>query len=302
MPSIEHVLTRWLTHLSVEQGVSQNTLHSYRRDLRRYQAYLESEGKHDLAEVSAKDIENYILALRRGDGQRRPLAASSAARAVVVARGLHRFALQEGILDVDVSAEVSPPKTGQHLPDVLSIEEVSKLLTPGEHAETPASLRDLALLELLYGTGARVSEVLALDLDDVADLEDFLRLHGKGNKTRIVPVGTQAKQALSQYLVRGRPGLSKGKSHALFLNSRGARLSRQSAWLILQDAAKRAGIRKISPHTLRHSYATHLIEGGAGVRVVQELLGHSSVTTTQIYTHISAENLRQVWASSHPRA
>ena len=164
-------------------------------------------------------------------------------------------------------------------------------------------LRDRALIEMLYGTGARISEIVSLHLDDMSNCDGTLRITGKGNKQRIVPVGSHAIAAVEQYIVRGRPGLSKGKSHALFLNRRGGGLSRQSAWMIIKNAADRAALAKeISPHTLRHSFATHLLEGGADVRSVQELLGHSSVTTTQIYTHVTVDNLRQVWASTHPRA
>lgn len=190
------------------------------------------------------------------------------------------------------------------MPDTLSIADVEKLLDAVPHAE-PVDLRDRALLELLYGTGARISELTALHVDDVAELEQrgYLLVRGKGNKERLVPVGRQAQRAVSDYLVRGRPSLARGKSHALLLNLRGGALSRQSAWAVVKRAAQRAGIEHdISPHTLRHSFATHLLEGGADVRVVQELLGHSSVTTTQIYTHVSAENLRQVWREAHPRA
>lgn len=289
----------WLNHLAVERGLSANTLSNYRRDVQRYLDWLGGAGISDLAEVRTTDIELYVADLRRGG-----LAAASSARALVVARGLHKFAVSEGILDVDVAHEVSPPAQGRHLPDTLTIAEVSQLLD-AIGVETPVELRDRALLELLYGTGARISELTALSVDDVAELSErgFILVRGKGNKERLVPVGTLAQQAVSDYLVRGRPSLANGTSHALLLNLRGGSLSRQSAWAVVKRAADRAGIvHDISPHTLRHSFATHLLEGGADVRVVQELLGHSSVTTTQIYTHVSVENLRQVWRSAHPRA
>lgn len=287
--------------------MSANTLSNYRRDLKRYTGYLEEIGISDLQRVSTIDVENYVQYLREGDKEagRPALAASSAGRALVVARGLHRFALQEGEVSRDVAAEVSPPATGRHLPDTLSIQEVTALIEAiptGEQAR-PSDLRDRALVELLYGTGARISEIIQLSLDEAADLGDALLLRGKGAKQRIVPVGSKAREAMEAYLVRGRPALATGRSHALFLNKRGNALSRQSAWAVLKECAERAKIDKeISPHTLRHSYATHLIEGGADVRVVQELLGHSSVTTTQIYTHVSAERLREAWRTSHPRA
>ena len=292
----------WLDHLAVERGVSANTLSNYRRDVERYLDWLEETGKTDLGEVASTDLEDYVADLRRGSEGRKGLAASSASRALVVARGLHKFAVSEGVIAVDVAAGVSPPKLGEKLPDTLSIEEVGKLLDACP-AETPTQLRDKALLEVLYATGARISEVLALVVDDIAETRDFIKVTGKGDKQRVVPVGGAAQRALEAYLVRGRPALSSGKSHAVFLNKRGGALSRQSSWTIIKDAASRAGLDKeISPHTMRHSFATHLLEGGADVRTVQELLGHASVTTTQIYTHVTPENLREVWASSHPRS
>ncbi|RNE49091.1 site-specific tyrosine recombinase XerD [Corynebacterium alimapuense] len=289
----------WLDHLTVERGLSANTLSNYRRDLDRYLEWLDEAGRRDLGEITTTDVEAYVVDLRRGG-----LAASSAARALVVARGLHRFAVRENLIGVDVSAEVSPPAAAQHLPDTLSIEEVTELLdaVPVGELATPTDLRDKALLELLYGTGARISEITALVVDEVADCDGLLKITGKGRKQRLVPVGSKALSAVEDYLVRARPVLSRGRTHALLLNSRGGPLSRQSAWMVLKKAADRARLNKdISPHTLRHSYATHLLEGGADVRVVQELLGHSSVTTTQIYTHVTAENLRQVWRQAHPR-
>lgn len=298
--SARDVAATWLDHLAVERGLSHNTLSNYRRDIIRYLDWLEEAGRHELAEVSPTDVEAYVADLRRSG-----LAASSTGRALVVARGLHKFAVQEGVVDVDVAVDVSPPATGRHLPDTLSIQEVATLLdsVPDDDLATPVDLRDKALLELLYGTGARISEVTGLLVDDFADNDGILRIEGKGGKQRLVPVGSKARAAVDGYLVRARPLFSRGKSHALLLNSRGGPLSRQSAWAVLKKAVERAGLDKdISPHTLRHSYATHLLEGGADVRVVQELLGHSSVTTTQIYTHVTAENLREVWREAHPRA
>lgn len=295
----------WLNHLAVERGLSANTLSNYRRDVGRYLTWLGEADLNDLSEVSRADVEAYVADLRRGVGGRRALAASSAGRALVVARGLHKFGLEEGELAADAAADVSPPATGQHLPDTLSIGEVEQLLdaVPDGEAAAPVDLRDKALLELLYGTGARISELTTLVVDDIQDLDGLLKISGKGDKQRLVPVGSKALEATEDYLVRARPAFATGKSHALFLNTRGGTLSRQSAWASIKTAAERAKITKdISPHTLRHSYATHLLEGGADVRTVQELLGHSSVTTTQIYTHISAENLRQVWREAHPRA
>ncbi len=292
----------WLDHLAVERGVSANTLSNYRRDVHRYLDWLEAAGRTDLDDVTAAMLEDYVADLRRGGEGRKGLAASSASRALVVARGLHKFAVSEGAVAADVAAGVSPPKLGEKLPDTLSIAEVGTLLDACP-TDTPTQLRDKALLEVLYATGARISEVLALVVDDIAETRDFIKVTGKGDKQRIVPVGGAAQRALEAYLVRARPALSTGKTHAVFLNKRGGALSRQSAWTIIKDAAARAGIDKdISPHTMRHSFATHLLEGGADVRTVQELLGHASVTTTQIYTHVTPENLREVWSTAHPRS
>lgn len=299
------VATTWLNHLAVEKGSAANTLDSYRRDLNRYLEWLEEQGIGSLAAVTSNHLEAYVVDLRRGCSGRRGLAASSSARALIVARGLHRFAVAEGIVDVDVSAEVSPPALGEHLPDTLTIAEVTALLESIPHGESAGvtDLRDRALLELLYATGARITEALNLTVDDITGADGIVRVLGKGDKERLVPLGSLAAKACQDYLVRARPALSRGKTHALFLNSRGGALSRQSAWAIIKAAARRAGLDKeISPHTLRHSFATHLLQGGADVRSVQELLGHSSVTTTQIYTHVTADSLREVWRSAHPRA
>ncbi|EEI16610.1 site-specific tyrosine recombinase XerD [Corynebacterium lipophiloflavum] len=296
------VATMWLDHLAVERGVAANTLSNYRRDVERYIAWLEAAGISRLDDVSTNHVEAYVADLRRGVGRAKPLSASSAGRALVVARGLHKFAVAEGLTQADVASAVAPPSAGEKLPDTLSIDEVARLLDACP-TRTPCDLRDKALLEVLYATGARVSEVLGLVVDDVASDADVLTVTGKGSKQRLVPLGSHAREAVDAYLVRGRPVLAKGSTYALFLNRRGTALSRQSAWGIIKDAAERAGLAKdISPHTLRHSFATHLLEGGADVRTVQELLGHASVTTTQIYTHITADNLREVWRMAHPRA
>ena len=298
----------WLNHLAVERGLSANTLSNYRRDVERYLAWLADAGLTDLRKVTTGHLESYVADLRRGSAGRPALAASSAGRALVVARGLHKFGTAEGELTVDVSADVSPPATGTPLPDTLSIAEVEQLIdaVPTGESATPVDIRDRALLELLYGTGARVSELTALLVDDVAGLADgdtILTLSGKGGRQRIVPVGRPAIRAVTDYLVRARPAFANGRSHSLLLNTRGGSLSRQSAWAVIRSVAERADITKeVSPHTLRHSYATHLLEGGADVRTVQELLGHSSVTTTQIYTHVTADNLRDIWREAHPRA
>lgn len=307
MTTVSTAIELWLTHLSVERGVSPNTLSNYRRDLQRYVTFLQQQGVEDIAAVTTQHITHFVQWLRQGDPEqhRRALQVSSVNRALVVVRGLHKFALTEGLVSHDVAREVRPAKMAQHLPDTLTVAEVQALIEscPLDDAATAVQLRDRALLELLYGSGARISELLALHVDDVVSGQAMIRITGKGNKQRYVPLGSHAHTALDHYLVRGRPQLSKGATAALFLNTRAKPLSRQSAWLVVQQAAQRAGLEKeISPHTLRHSFATHLLEGGADVRVVQELLGHASVTTTQIYTHVTAQNLQEVWAQAHPRA
>ncbi len=298
----------YLDHLAVEKGSARNTLESYRRDLRRYSQHLADRQLSDLTAVGEPDVSAFVRALRTGDPERGvlPLAPASAARALVAARGLHRFATSEGITAVDVACAVRPPTGPKRLPKALAVDQVLALLDgAGGSAEAagPRRLRDRALLELLYSTGARISEAVGLDVDDVDDADRSVVLAGKGGKQRLVPVGRPALAAVAAYLVRGRPALVSRAGPALFLNARGGRLSRQSAWQVLRTAAVQSGITAdVSPHTLRHSFATHLLDGGADVRVVQELLGHASVTTTQVYTMVTVEGLREVWAGAHPRA
>jgi integrase/recombinase XerD len=295
----------YLDHLAVERGVAANTLASYRRDLHRYLEYLLGRGIGSIDGVDAAAVSGFLAYLREGDDDHRPLSATSSARAVVAVRGLHRFALRDGLVDVDVSREVRPPTPPRRLPKAISPEDVERLLDAAGYARTPLSIRDRALLEVLYATGARISEAVGLAVDDL-DLPDrSVLLAGKGGKQRRVPLGSFAARELEAYLVQVRPQLvASGRgTPILFLNSRGGPLSRQSAWLVLRAAAERAGLTTgISPHTLRHSFATHLMDGGADVRVVQELLGHSSVTTTQIYTLVTVDRLREVYSTAHPRA
>jgi len=303
-PALAAVLRLYLDHLAVERGTARNTLESYARDLNRYLGHLTAAGITELADVTEGRITGFLAVLREGDADHPPLAASSAARAVVAVRGLHRFALLEGLIEIDAARSVKPPALPRRLPKALPLDDVVRLLeTAG--SDEPRSLRDRALLELLYSTGARISEAIGLDLDGVDRTDRVVLLDGKGGKQRLVPIGRPALDALDAYLVRVRPSLAgKGRgTPAVFLNARGGRLSRQSAWQALKDAADRAGIRApVSPHTLRHSFATHLLEGGADVRVVQELLGHASVTTTQVYTLVTVTTLREVYVTSHPRA
>ena len=293
---VAQAVESFLHHLAVERGSAANTLRSYTGDLHRY---LEHLGDRDLAEVRTADVTAFVAALR--DGQ---LAASSTARALAAVRGLHRFAARDGIVAEDVARDVTPPAQPLRLPRTLTTDEVEQLLA-GCVGDGPVALRDRALLELLYSTGARISEAVGLDVDDLDERARTVLLRGKGGKDRLVPVGRPALAAVEAYRVRGRPALAaKGRgSAALLLNARGGRLSRQSAFHVLRSAAETAGVtREVSPHTLRHCFATHLLAGGADVRVVQELLGHASVATTQLYTHVTVDDLREVYATSHPRA
>jgi integrase/recombinase XerD len=327
----------------VERGLAVHTLAAYRRDLLRYEATLAARGRTVIGDVTTDDVAAFLAGLREGDDGHSPLAASSAGRAVVAVRGLHAFAAAEGLAGSDPASLVHPPVSPRKLPRAIGVPEVERLIAAagggvgGEaDGDTLRPLRDRALLELLYGTGARISEAVGLDVDDLGFLAveasaaqasaaqasagpaglslagpqappATVRLAGKGGKDRVVPVGRYAREALEAYLVRARPTLAAAArrasaSPAVFLNARGGRLTRQGAWGVLKAAADRAGLGGVSPHTLRHSYATHLLDGGADVRVVQELLGHASVTTTQIYTMVTVDKLREVYSAAHPRA
>ncbi len=295
----------YLDHLAIERGLASNSLMSYRRDLHRYLDFLSELGVETLAQVTEGHVLAFVGRLREGDEGHPPLATSSAGRTVVAVRGFHRFVVLEGMAAHDPAGDVRPPAPPRRLPKALSLTQVESLLAATGEGRTPKELRDRALLEVLYGTGARISEAISLDVDDLDTEAAAVRLKGKGGKERVVPVGRYATEAIDAYLVRGRTALlERGPGGpALFLNSRGGRLSRQSAWTVMRSAAEKAHISgEVSPHTLRHSYATHLLDGGADVRVVQELLGHASVTTTQIYTLVTVERLREVYASAHPRA
>jgi len=308
MKSLGQLVDDYLRHLSIERGLAKNTIAAYRRDLSGYLRFLEHSGIDDVSQISESTVKKYLSGITESGA----LAANSVARTLAAVRGLHRFWLFESITELDPSSTVRPPKLPKRLPKAISVSNVEALLmAAGPDPEVDnglgqdiARVRNRAILELLYATGARISELTALNLDDLLD-PTMLRLFGKGSKERVVPVGSFARRALDAYLVRARPVLvSKGRgTAALFLNQRGSRLSRQSAWQIITDAATLAKLEgEISPHTLRHSFATHLLEGGADVRVVQELLGHSSVATTQIYTLVTVDALREIYATSHPRA
>ncbi len=301
MTTTDAVAADYLGHIRVERGLSANTVSAYRRDLGRWVAFLQQRDVMDIAEVTSVEVDEFARSLVS------TLAPASVARIVVAVRMLHAFALDEGLIAENPARDVAPPSPPKRLPKALGVDEVRRLLE-APNRDDVVGLRDALLLEVLYGTGARVSEVCALDVDDattaLSQENPELRLFGKGGKERVVPLGSFACDAMDAYLVRSRPSLLKGKSSpALLLNQQGRRLSRQSAWAVISKAAAAAGLSgDISPHSLRHSFATHLLDGGADVRVVQELLGHASVATTQIYTLVTLDTLREVYLAAHPRA
>jgi integrase/recombinase XerD len=305
MPTtMDLAVRRYLDYLAVERGLAANTLAAYRRDLRRYAAWLAERGLDDPATASEDDLVAFLGALRAAltpVGSR--YQASSVARSLAAVRGFHRFLVREQLAGADPSAELGTPKRPVALPKALSVEQVEALLG-AVAGDSALALRDRSLLETLYAAGLRVSEATGLDVDDL-DLEDAtLRAFGKGAKERLLPVGRSARRALEAWLVRGRPQLSRPRSGpALFLNAQGSRLTRQGCWKILQRHARHAGLEAhVSPHVLRHSFATHLLAGGADIRSVQELLGHASLATTQVYTKLTQERLREVYLAAHPRA
>jgi integrase/recombinase XerD len=293
---------RYLDHLRVERGLAHNTLVAYRRDLSRYTSYLAETGITDVTDVAAEDLDAFVAWLGvTPSGSGRPYSASSVSRIVVAVRGFHRFLAREGVTPEDVSADVGTPRAARVLPKALSVEEVGRLLAAPVGDERLAR-RDRAMLELLYGAGLRISELTGLDVDDLDPVDRLVRVRGKGDKDRVVPYGEVAADALDAWLVGGRE-VSRPTVPAVFVNARGGRLTRQGVWKLLKAHAARIGMGdRVSPHTLRHSFATHLLDGGADVRAVQELLGHASVTTTQIYTLVSRKALRDVYERAHPRA
>lgn len=300
LPATAH---RYLDHLRVERGLADNTVRAYRRDLVFYSQFLEERGLADAREAGPRDAEAFVgwmRSQRTASGE--PYAPASVARAVVAVRGLHRFLAREGLVAEDAAAELETPRTDRTLPRALSVEQVERLLV-APTGEDPRALRDRAMLEILYGAGLRISELTTLDLDDLDGPAQLLRVVGKGSRERVVPYGAPAAEAVGAWLVRGRPALTPS-TPAVVVNARGGRLTRQGAWKIVKDHAEAAGLgdQQVSPHTLRHSYATHLLDGGADVRTVQELLGHASVTTTQVYTLVSRRRLQAVYERAHPRA
>lgn len=298
------LVDRFLDYLTVERGLSRHTLEAYRRDLLRYVAFLGERGTKNPIRAGETDIAEFLGHLSSSEyAPGRRYMASSVARTLAAVRSFHRFLVREGDTPADPAELVTRPRVPRNLPKPLTVEEMSALLeAPG--VDGPIALRDAAILETLYGAGLRISELVSLDVDDVDLEEGSLRAFGKGSKERVVPLGRYAVRAVKAYLTRCRPVLATQRSRAaLFLNQRGGRLTRQGCTNIVKKMAKRAGLRKrVTPHMLRHSFATHLLEGGADVRVVQELLGHASVATTQVYTLVTGEKLREVYLTAHPRA
>lgn len=303
---LSDAIADFLDFLSVDRGASPNTVAGYRRDLKRFAKDTQADAQN-VRDLSSALINQHLARLSSGEATGKSLAKSSIARARSSIVAFCRYAIDEDLLDEDPTTDVDSATVAQPLPKALSIDEVGALLDAAQETAGPVGLRDVALVELLYGTGARVSELMALSPDDLELDADFpyVRLLGKGRKERIVPLGTYAIESIENYLRNGRPELAaRGEGdHHLFLNKRGRPLSRQSAWEVIKDLAERAEIEsEVSPHTLRHSFATHLLERGASIRDVQELLGHASVVTTQIYTKVSISTLREIHATTHPRA
>ncbi len=298
----EHLLLDFLAYLEFERGLSRNTLEAYRSDLLQYGAWL--EGNHIAAlSVRHTDLASFLAELAEGAGGRPPVAAATLQRKVACLRSFHRHLRRVGILEVDPTTKLRAPRHERRLPNVLTRDEVAKLLEQPVGSE-PTALRDRALLEVMYACGLRASEAITLEVSDL-DLESgVLRARGKGSKERLVPVGSAAARALAAYLRRGRPQLAGDRLQAcLFLNRRGGGLTRQGLYKIVQRHARSAGLeQRMSPHTLRHTFATHLLAGGCDLRSLQEMLGHADITTTQLYTHLSAERLRDVYFDAHPRA
>jgi integrase/recombinase XerD len=288
----------FLNYISVERGLARNTVQAYERDLLQFAAYLPEIGIENVAEVNAQTLVEYLRHL-----QRQQLAAASVSRKLAAIKSFFHYVTRERILRIDPSVTIDSPRLPMRLPKVLSAKEMTTLLEqPG--IASPAGIRDKAMLELLYATGVRVSELVSLTLNDLNMDMGYIRCFGKGSKERIVPMGGTAQKAVQDYLNRSRPKIVKrAAEETLFLNQHGRKLTRQGFWLIIGAAARRAGIeKKVTPHMLRHSFATHLLENGADLRAVQEMLGHSDITTTQIYTHVTRSRLKEVYNKTHPRA
>jgi len=298
----EHLVLDFLAYLEFERGLSRNTLDAYRTDLLQYGRFLEAREESAL-EATPGDVADFLEALAKGDEDRAPASPATIHRKSACLRSFYRHLRRDGLLDTDPTATLSTPRRSRKLPQVLTRGEVEKLLSQPRGTE-PAALRDRALLEVMYACGLRASEAIGLELMDVDVEEGVLRARGKGSKERVVPIGQAALKALRLYLERGRPKLVKGAPEAhLFVNFRGGHLTRQGLYKIVRRHAQTAGLAdRMSPHTLRHTFATHLLSGGCDLRSVQEMLGHADVSTTQLYTHLSSERLKDVYFRAHPRA
>ncbi len=294
---MEEAVSEYLSHLRIERGSSPRTVEAYARDLRDYASFLAGCGA-----LAPDDVDRALIGAYEADLVERGYAPASVKRRVSVVKGLHRFCLREGLAQANPADALPLPKVPERLPDVLSVAQVERLLD-GLDGTAPRDLRDRAMLEVLYGCGLRVSELTGLDGDEACLDEGFLRVTGKGDKQRIAPIAGTAVRALARYLEEGRPALVRpGSPGAVFLNARGGRLSRQSVHAVVARAGCMLGITDLHPHTLRHSFATHLLEGGADLRVIQEILGHADISTTQIYTHVDRTHLQAEYVAAHPRA
>lgn len=299
MKKLDQVNLLYLNHLQVERGLARNTIEAYRQDLNKFAQYLQEDLVTGIDQINAEHFSNYLQKLHKAG-----LAIASINRNYASIKGLVDFMLREKMLSYDFTIGVVPPKLGLRLPKALTIDQINRILEMQPNDDIKG-MRNSAILEFMYATGSRISEVTELDLDDLDIDNRIVKLRGKGDKERFVPVGEYAASAISKYLVQARPALSSSKTSApaaLFRNLRGGRLTRQGIWGLIKEAADRAGVQGVSPHSFRHSFATHLLEGGADIRTVQELLGHASVATTQIYTKVSLDGLQSVYVLSHPRA
>ena len=295
------LVAEYLGHLAVERGASQHTIDAYGRDLGDYVAYLDARGVGQIVDVTRDDVTGYVADLRT-----RGLAPSTVERHVSAVKGLHKFLVREGVTENHPTARLPLPKVPERLPEVVSIDQVDALLSQ-PFPDGPAGLRDRAILETLYGTGMRVSELTGLDVTDLDLKRGFIRVFGKGGKERLVPIAGMATHALEAYLRDGRrylrpkSSLRGVDSSAVFVNARGGRLSRQAVFAMVRKYGRRVGL-ELHPHTLRHSFATHLLEGGADLSALQEMLGHADISTTQIYTHVDRRHVREEYLTTHPRA
>jgi integrase/recombinase XerD len=295
--AMQEQVDNFLDHIAAERGFSSNTAGAYRNDLRQFLAFLQDRGITSYSGIDPDTLHAFQISLLE-----RRYADTTLARKVAAVRSFLNFLRADGVVDADLAAHLDSPAVGKYLPHAISEQQVEDLLAMPK-GDNPAGLRDLSMLRMLWATGMRVSELSALDLSSIDLQTDTVRCIGKGSKERQIPFGLHAREALVRYLDDGRPYLSRrAEERALYLNHHGERLTRQGFWLILKSYSNAAGIERISPHTLRHSFATHLLNNNADLRVVQELLGHSNISTTQIYTHVSRERLRSVYDQAHPHA